>query len=48
MITKKTIDFDEELYQAINTLAQENERNFSGQVRFMLREYLKNVSLRDD
>lgn len=41
MIVKKTINFDEEMIQKIEEMAKESEREFSGQVRFMLKEYIR-------
>lgn len=39
--TTKTIRFEMNLVEKIEKLAQESERDFSSQVRFMLKEYLK-------
>ncbi len=39
--TSKTIRFDNDLIRTIDNLAEKGERDFSGQVRFMLKEYLK-------
>lgn len=39
--TVKTIRFENDLLKNIEKLANESERDFSGQVRFMLKEYLK-------
>lgn len=38
---KKTINFEEELVAQIEKLAKETERDFSGQVRWMLKEYIR-------
>lgn len=38
---RKTIIFDEELVQKIEKLAKESERDFSGQVRFIIKEYIR-------
>lgn len=38
---KKTIIMENDLVNKINELAQNSERDFSKQVKFMLREYLK-------
>lgn len=38
---KKTVIFEKELHDRIIKLAEENDRDFSKQVKFMLREYLK-------
>lgn len=38
---RKTIIFDEELVQKIEKLARESERDFSGQVRFIIKEYIR-------
>ena len=38
---KKTIIFENELHDKIVKMAEENERDFSKQVKFMLREYIK-------
>ena len=37
----KTIRFDKKLVETIEAIAQTSERDFSSQVRYMLREYLK-------
>lgn len=39
--TSKTIRFDNELIVAINDLRKGTERDFSAQVRFMLKEYIR-------
>lgn len=39
--TPKTIRFDNELIKTIDKMAFQSERDFSGQVRFMLKEYLR-------
>ncbi len=41
MIQKKTIDFEDELIKKIEKMAKEGERNFSGQVRWIIKEYIK-------
>lgn len=41
MQVKKTINFDEELIKQIEKMAEETERDFSGQVRWMLKEYIR-------
>lgn len=41
MIIKKTINFDQELIEKIEQMAKESERDFSGQVRFILKEYIR-------
>lgn len=41
MQIKKTINFDEEMVKAIEVLAKESERDFSGQVRFIIKTYLE-------
>ena len=38
---KKTINFDEEMIKNIEELANESERDFSGQVRYMLKKYME-------
>lgn len=37
----KSIRFDDELIKKIENMAKEAERDFSSQVRFMCREYIK-------
>jgi hypothetical protein len=39
--TQKTIRIDDSLIDSIEKLAAESERDFSSQVRFMLKEYLR-------
>ena len=39
--TQKTIRMENELIATIEKLAEQSERDFSGQVRFMLKEYLR-------
>lgn len=39
--TAKTIRFTKELLEQIEKMANETERDFSSQVRFMLKEYIK-------
>lgn len=41
MPIKKTINFEEELVEQIEKMAKETERDFSGQVRWMLKEYIR-------
>lgn len=41
MAIKKTINFEEELVEQIEKMAKETERDFSGQVRWMLKEYIR-------
>ena len=38
---KKTINFEEDLVSQIEKMAKETERDFSGQVRWMLKEYIR-------
>ncbi len=38
---RKTIIFDEELVQKIEKMAKESERDFSGQIRFIIKEYIR-------
>lgn len=38
---KKTINFEDELANQIERMAKETERDFSGQVRWMLKEYIR-------
>lgn len=38
---KKTIIFEKDLHDKVLELAKENERDFTKQVKFMLREYIK-------
>ena len=40
-LTTKTIRFPKDLQATIEQLAKEAERDFSSQVRYMLKEYLK-------
>lgn len=40
MQIKKTINFDEEMVKQIEELAKESERDFSGQVRYMIKKFL--------
>lgn len=37
----KTLRFEPELHDKISELAKESERDFTKQVKFMLREYIK-------
>lgn len=39
--TQKTIRLENELIKKIEDLGKQSERDFSGQVRFMLKEYLR-------
>lgn len=41
MTIKKTINFDEELVKEVEEMAKEAERDFSGQVRWIIKEYIK-------
>ena len=41
MIQKKTINFEEELVSKIEKMAKEEERDFSGQVRWTIKEYIR-------
>lgn len=43
MQVKKTINFDEEMVKQIEALAKEAERDFSGQVRYIIKKYLDMV-----
>lgn len=38
---KKTILFEKDLYQKVQAMADENQRDFSKQVRYMLMEYIR-------
>lgn len=38
---KKTIIFETEMIEKIEKMAKEAERDFSGQVRWIIREYIK-------
>lgn len=38
---KKSIIFDKELHDKVTKLASENDRDFTKQVKFMLREYIR-------
>ena len=38
---KKTIIFDKEMIEKIEQMAKDAERDFSGQVRFIIKEYIK-------
>ena len=42
-VTTKSIKFDNDLLDKIATMAKENERDFSQQVRYMIRKYLQIV-----
>lgn len=37
----KTIRFDKDLCQKVESMAKSSERDFSAQIRFMVREYIK-------
>lgn len=39
--TKKTIIFENDLIEKIEKMAKESERDFSGQVRFIIKEYIR-------
>lgn len=39
--TKKTIIFENETIEKIEKMAKESERDFSGQVRFIIKEYIR-------
>jgi len=41
MIQKKTINFEEELVSKIEKMAKEAERDLSGQVRWIIKEYIR-------
>lgn len=41
MQVKKTINFEEDLIKQIEKMAADTERDFSGQVRWMLKEYIR-------
>lgn len=43
---RKTIIFDEELVQKIEKMAKESERDFSGQIRFIIKEYIRMMERR--
>lgn len=38
---KKTIIFDKETVEKIERMGKETERDFSGQVRWIIKEYIK-------
>lgn len=38
---KKTIIFDAEMIEKIEKMAKESERDFSGQVRWIIKEYIR-------
>lgn len=38
---KKTINFEEELVEQIEKMAKEAERDFSGQIRWIIKEYIR-------
>lgn len=40
---KKTIIFDKEMIEKIELMAKDSERDFSGQVRFIIKEYIRMV-----
>lgn len=37
---KKTINFDDEIVAKVEQMAKESERDFSGQVRWIIKEYI--------
>lgn len=41
ILVQKTLRMDAELHDKIQRMADEAERDFSGQVRFMLKEYIR-------
>ncbi len=41
MQIKKTINFDEDMVKAVEKLAEEAERDFSGQIRWIIKEWLQ-------
>ena len=43
MQVKKTINFDSELVEKIEQMAKEAERDFSGEVRFIIKEYIRMI-----
>ena len=40
-MVKKTINFDIDMVKKIEELAKEAERDFSGEIRFIIKEYLR-------
>ena len=44
--TKKTIIFENETIQKIEEMAKDAERDFSGQVRFIIKEYIRMIERR--
>lgn len=38
---KKTMLFEKDLYEKVQTMADESQRDFSKQVRYMLTEYIR-------
>lgn len=44
--TKKTIIFENETIEKVEKMAKEAERDFSGQVRFIIKEYIRMVERR--
>lgn len=40
-MVKKTINFDVDMVKKIEELAKEAERDFSGEIRFIIKEYLR-------
>lgn len=42
-VVKKTINFDSEIAKKIEEMAKEAERDFSGQVRFIIKEYIRMI-----
>ncbi len=39
--TKKTIIFENETIEKVEKMAKESERDFSGQIRFIIKEYIR-------
>ena len=39
--TKKTIIFENETIEKVEKMAKEGERDFSGQIRFIIKEYIR-------
>ena len=39
--TKKTIIFENDTIEKIEKMAKQSERDFSGQVRFIIKEYIR-------
>ena len=40
-MVKKTINFDDEMVKEIEKLAKDAERDFSGQIRFIVKAYIE-------